>query len=333
MSEGMKETTGKIVNQKELHPLSGGVALLGELILLALSVLAFVWAGVQYGVMSPVLFGVLIAAGSVGCTVFCILLAGFRVVNPKEALVLVLFGRYYGTILKEGFYFVNPFSTGVNPTSKSTVSVSTGKVSYSAGSLGKKVSLKTMTLDNEKQKVNDELGNPIIIGAVVIWRVVNPTKAVFHVENYKSYLSIQCDSIIRNVARTYPYDDVDDDSVDEKSLRGSSQEVAEKMKEELQDRVEIAGIEVLEVKITHLSYAPEIAAAMLQRQQAAAIIAARQKIVEGAVSMVEMAINKLNEHEVVELDEERKAAMVSNLMVVLCGNKDAQPVVNSGSLY
>ena len=197
----------------------------------------------------------------------------------------------------------------------------------------KKISLKAMTLNNQKQKVNDELGNPIIIGTIVIWRVINPTKAVFNVENYKTFLSIQCDSTIRNVARLYPYDSEDTEDYSEKSLRGSSQEIADKLKEELQKRVEIAGIEVEEVRITHLSYAPEIAAAMLQRQQAEAIIAARKKIVEGAVGMVEMALNSLSEKEVVELDDERKAAMVSNLLVVLCGSKDAQPIVNSGSIY
>ncbi len=164
-------------------------------------------------------------------------------------------------------------------------------------------------------------------------RVINPTKAVFNVENYKTFLSIQCDSTIRNVARLYPYDSEDTEDYSEKSLRGSSQEIADKLKEELQKRVEIAGIEVEEVRITHLSYAPEIAAAMLQRQQAEAIIAARKKIVEGAVGMVEMALNSLSEKEVVELDDERKAAMVSNLLVVLCGSKDAQPIVNSGSIY
>ena len=195
----------------------------------------------------------------------------------------------------------------------------------------KKVSLKTLTLNNEKQKVNDELGNPVEIGAVVIWKVTNPTKAVINVENYKNYLSIQCDAIIRNTARMYPYDT--SEKGDEKSLRGSSQEIAEIMCKELQEKVENAGIKILEVRITHLAYAPEIASAMLQRQQAAAIIDARQKIVEGAVGMVEMALDKLNENDIVELDEERKAAMVSNLLVVLCGNKDAQPIVNSGSLY
>ena len=193
--------------------------------------------------------------------------------------------------------------------------------------------MRTMTLDNKLQKVNDQLGNPVEIGAVVIWKVVNPTKAVINVENYKNYLSIQCDSIIRNTARQYPYDMNEGDGADEKSLRGSSQEIAAIMSRELQERTEDAGIRILDVRITHLAYAPEIASAMLQRQQAAAIIDARQKIVEGAVGMVEMALHKLNENDIVELDEERKAAMVSNLLVVLCGNKDAQPIVNSGSLY
>jgi regulator of protease activity HflC (stomatin/prohibitin superfamily) len=199
-------------------------------------------------------------------------------------------------------------------------------------SLGKKISTKTLTLNNDKQKVNDVLGNPIIIGAIVIWRVSDPTKAVLNVENYKTFLSIQCDSTIRNIARLYPYDSMENDS-DEKTLRGSSQEIADNMREELQQRVNVAGLEIKEVRITHLSYAEEIAAAMLQRQQAVAIIAARQKIVEGAVSMVKMAIDQLGEEQVVVLDEERKAAMVSNLLVVLCGNKDAQPIVNSGSIY
>ena len=199
---------------------------------------------------------------------------------------------------------------------------------------GNKISLKAMTLNNEKQKINDKLGNPIIIGIVVIWRVTNTAKAVFNVDNYKEFLSIQCDSALRNVVRLYPYDISEDgDGVEEKSLRGSSQEIADILKEEIQKKVEIAGLEISEARITHLAYAPEIAAAMLQRQQASAIIDARKLIVEGAVGMVEMALNKLGENDIVTLDEERKAAMVSNLLVVLCGNKDAQPIVNSGSIY
>lgn len=333
MDREMKQQSAKNIEQKELHPLSGGLMLVVELVLLLASVLIMVWAGMQSYRIGPVMLGVLITAGVLGITLFCILLCGFRVVNPKEALVLVLFGKYHGTILKEGFYFVNPFCFGVNPAAKLTFTAATGKVGGSVNMGKKTVSLKTMTLDNDKQKVNDELGNPIIIGAVVIWKIVNPTKAVFHVENYKAYLSIQCDSIIRNVARMYPYDVTDDADTDEKSLRGSSLEIAQRMQAELQERVEMAGIEVQEVKITHLSYAPEIASAMLQRQQAVAVIAARQKIVEGAVGMVEMALSKLNENDIVNLDEERKAAMVSNLLVVLCGNKDVQPIVNSGTIY
>ena len=243
-------------------------------------------------------------------------------INPNEALVLALFGNYYGTLKKDGFYWVNPFVSPINPTVKD-IPANTGRA--------KKVSLKTRTLNNEKQKVNDAMGNPVEIAAVVIWRVVDPTKAVLNVENFNDYLSIQCDSIIRNTTRIYPYDAAE--GGDEKSLRGSSQEIADIMQAELQEKVENAGIEILDVRITHLAYAPEIASAMLQRQQAAAIIDARQKIVEGAVGMVEMALDKLGENNIVELDEERKAAMVSNLLVVLCGNKDAQPIVNSGSLY
>ena len=197
--------------------------------------------------------------------------------------------------------------------------------------VSKKISLKATTLNSEKQKVNDSDGNPVEIGVVVIWRVVNPTKAAFDVDNYKTYVSIQCDASIREIARQYPYDI--SEHGDEKSLRGSSQEVAGELQKVLQSRADMAGIEIMEAKITHLAYAPEIAAAMLQRQQATAIIAARQKIVEGAVGMVEMALKKLADNKTVDLDDERKAAMVSNLLVVLCGNKDAQPIVNSGSIY
>ena len=246
-------------------------------------------------------------------------LLGLKVLHPNEAIVLTLFGKYHGSIKKDGFFWVNPFCSTYNPAAGAAVGV------------GRKISLKAMTLNNEKQKVNDEEGNPIEIGVVVIWRVVNTARAVFHVENYATFISTQCDAAIRQVARQYPYDV--SENGDEKSLRGSSVEIAEILRQEIQSRVLVAGIEVSEARIAHLAYAPEIAAAMLQRQQASAIIAARQKIVDGAVSMVEMALKKLSENGVVELDEERKAAMVSNLLVVLCGNKDAQPIVNSGSLY
>ena len=269
---------------------------------------------------------ILIIAGVIAAVLCIILCCGFRVVNPNEAMVFTLFGQYYGTIKSEGFYYVNPFVSAVVP----------AKPVSGKNVLEKKVSLKTLTLNNEKQKVNDALGNPVIIGAVVIWKVVNPTDAVFNVENYKTFLSTQCDSIIRKIARLYPYDlmtDEEDEESGEKTLRGSSQEIAESMCKELQKKVGNAGIQVEEVRITHLSYAEEIAAAMLQKQQASAVIAARKKIVEGAVGMVQMAINQLGEEEIVILDEERNATMVSNLLVVLCGNKEAQPVVNSSSIY
>jgi regulator of protease activity HflC (stomatin/prohibitin superfamily) len=278
--------------------------------------------------------------------------AGLRVIKPNEALVLTLFGRYYGTIKREGFYWVNPFCSAVNPAagrqgtttgqvnsdaSASSTTVSIGGIPIQTtanGLLNKKVSLKVMTLNNDRQKINDQLGNPINIGIVVVWKVTDPTKAVFNVDNYKEYLSIQCDSALRNIVRLYPYDVYGDDKDNnEKTLRGSSQEIADKLKDEIQAKSVIAGIEIIEARITHLAYAPEIAAAMLQRQQASAIIDARQMIVEGAVGMVEMALAKLNENNIVTLDDERKASMVSNLLVVLCGNRDAQPVVNSGSLY
>lgn len=273
------------------------------------------------------------------CLIGPILFGGLKVVKPNEALVFTLFGKYHGSLRKPGFFFVNPFVQAMHPASTREAAaaaadkaVASGRTSTGTAGVqqaGKAISLKAMTLSNDKQKVNDALGNPIIIGIVVIWKVVNPTKAVFNVDNYPEFLSIQCDSALRNIVRLYPYDSTDD----EMSLRGSSQDVAQKLKDEIQAKTASAGIEILEARITHLSYAPEIAAAMLQRQQASAIIAARQMIVEGAVGMVEMALAKLSDNNIVELDEERKASMVSNLLVVLCSNKDAQPVVNSGSIY
>lgn len=261
------------------------------------------------------------------------LMAGLKILNPNEALVFTLFGKYHGTLKKDGYYWVNPFCEGINPGAQpASMTTVNGNTSVTFGG-SRKISLKTMTLNNEKQTVNDERGNPIIIGTIVIWRIVDTTKAVFNVQNYRTFLSTQCDSATRNIARMYPYDLLEENSSNEKTLRGSSQEIAEMMKQDLQERVAMAGLEILEVRITHLSYAPEIAAAMLQRQQAEAVVAARKKIVEGAVGMVEMALAQLNDDDIVNLDEERKAAMVSNLLVVLCGNKDAQPIVNSGSIY
>jgi len=269
------------------------------------------------------------------CVIGPILFSGLKILKPNEAMVLTLFGKYYGTLRGEGFFFVNPFASAARSEGNSDLQINPDRSNKGQITLSnKKISLKTMTLDNAKQKVNDELGNPVEIGIVVFWKVVNTAKAMFNVDDYKNYLSTQCDSALRNVVRRYPYDvSFSNTSDDEKSLRGSSQEIAEQLKEEIQSRVNIAGLEIIEAKITHLAYAPEIAAAMLQRQQASAIIAARQMIVEGAVGMVEMALSRLSEGDIVKLDEERKAAMVSNLLVVLCGNKDAQPIVNSGSIY
>lgn len=341
MSNEEKKNGINLIDEKEIRPFSGGIMLLLVLVGFALDVLIVIAGCIKLDNGSMGIGGFLLTIGIIMFIVLCILLGGFHILNPNEAMVLTFFGKYYGTIKKEGFYYTNPFATAFNPASTRAAvtneKVGTGTTSTSAqasipATPGKKISTKTLTLNNEKQKVNDVLGNPIIIAAIVIWRVADPTKAVFNVENYKSFLSIQCDSTIRNIARLYPYDAMEDDS-DEKTLRGSSQEIADSMREELQQRVMEAGLEIKEVRITHLSYSEEIAAAMLQRQQAVAVIAARQKIVEGAVSMVKMAIDQLGEEGVVTLDEERKAAMVSNLLVVLCGNKDAQPIVNSGSIY
>lgn len=277
---------------------------------------------------------------------------GLKVLKPQEALVLTLFGKYIGTLKEAGFYFVNPFCIAVNPAARTRLGQSgdvntgnEGSKAFSGAELkalaeaSKKVSLKAMTLSNAKQKVNDVLGNPVEIGVAVIWRVENTARAVFSVDNYKEYLSLQADAAVRDIVKIYPYDvapNVDttgDGQSDDGSLRGSTTVVAERIRQMIQEKVSGAGLEILEARITYLAYAPEIAAVMLQRQQASAVIDARKMIVDGAVGMVEMALERLNEKGVVELDEERKAAMVSNLLVVLCGSHDAQPVVNSGSLY
>jgi regulator of protease activity HflC (stomatin/prohibitin superfamily) len=338
----------KVLNGKK----NGMFVLLAVLVLYIVDIAAIIWAAVQVD-ENPSAFSiaVLVVAIVVGSFAW-ILLCGLKVLKPQEALVLTLFGNYVGTLKENGFYWVNPFCVGVNPASKTRLNQS-GDVKDSSlqavlsGGTGqanvemptKKISLKIMTLNNSRQKINDCLGNPIEIGIAVTWKIVDTAKAVFNVENYKEFLSLQCDSALRNVVRLYPYDvspnvDTTGDGVaDEGSLRGSSEVVAARIRDEIQARVNEAGIEVVEARITYLAYAPEIAAVMLQRQQASAIIDARKMIVDGAVGMVEMALERLNEKNIVELDEERKAAMVSNLLVVLCGNHDAQPVVNSGSLY
>jgi regulator of protease activity HflC (stomatin/prohibitin superfamily) len=247
-----------------------------------------------------------VVAGIVGVLVCLLLLAGLKVVNPNEARVLQLFGSYAGTIREPGLRWINPFITT------------------------RRVSVRIRNFESQRLKVNDLEGNPIEIAAVVVWRVVDTAEALFEVDDYNNYVHVQSEAALRNLATSYPYDVHDDQHT---SLRGHTATVAEHLKREIQDRLAKAGVEVLEARISHLAYAPEIAAAMLQRQQAGAIIAARQRIVEGAVGMVEMALAMLSEKGVVALDEERKAAMVSNLLVVLCGERGAQPIVNTGTIY
>ncbi|MDE6845661.1 MAG: SPFH domain-containing protein [Lachnospiraceae bacterium] len=342
----------KILEEKLIQGKKNGLPmLLFTLLLYALSI-----AGIIIGIThDTTLTTTILVIGLLYVLFGWILFCGLKVLKPQEALVLTLFGKYVGTLKGDGFYFVNPFCSGVNPASHTKLSQS-GDVKGSGSPAGalviadssvsigqevptKKLSLKIMTLNNSRQKINDCLGNPVEIGIAVTWRIVDTAKAVFNVDNYKEFLSLQCDSALRNIVRIYPYDvapNVDttgDGMADEGSLRGSSEIVAGKIRDEIQSRVDEAGIEIIEARITYLAYAPEIAAVMLQRQQASAIIDARKMIVDGAVGMVEMALERLNENHTVELDEERKAAMVSNLLVVLCGNHDAQPVVNSGSLY
>lgn len=317
--------------EREVKAISGFLMLLLTVVLAVVSVVA-IGVGGSFHSTALVMLGIIIMI------FLCILPAGFKILHPNEARVFTLFGNYYGTLRRSGFYYVNPFVVSTTPTSPAGDRTRLSRNAGTAGIEGRKaISLKTQTLDNGLQKVNDVLGNPIVIGAIVIWRVENPTQAVFAVEHYSEYLKIQTDSTIRNTTRLYPYDvfseDEHDEGVKEKTLRGSSLEIAQTMQAELMQRVDDAGLIIEEVRITHLAYAEEIAAAMLQRQQASAIIAARQKIVDGAVGMVKMALDKLSEDGIVVLDEERKAAMISNLLVVLCGNRDAQPIVNSGSIY
>ncbi len=345
----MKE---KVLSKKK----NGMAALVGILLLFVVSVAGIVFGSILIAGNSKALklaAGIaLLVAGIVLVLTAFVLCGGLKVLKPQEALVLTLFGRYVGTLKEDGFYFVNPFCTSVNPAAKtklsqsgdvnapaSVLAITNNAVSAGMEAGSNKISLKIMTLNNNKQKINDCLGNPIEIGIAVTWKVVDTAKAVFNVDNYKEFLSLQCDSALRDIVRIYPYDvapNVDttgDGIADEGSLRGSSEIVAGKIRDEIQKRVADAGIEVVEARITYLAYAPEIAAVMLQRQQASAVIDARKMIVDGAVGMVEMALDRLSENHTVELDEERKAAMVSNLLVVLCGNRDAQPIVNSGSLY
>ena len=341
----------KILTSKN-HGLPVFLALIASFVI-AIAGMAFsVWRMTSY----PENWAVLFIICLVLCLAATILCCGLKILKPQEALVLTLFGNYIGTLKGPGFFFVNPFCSSFNPAAEtklnqsgdvdsgktnSVIKLATGnQTNLETGKAeSKKISLKIMTLSNSRQKINDCLGNPVEIGIAVMWQVKDTAKAVFEVDNYKEYLSLQCDSALRDIVRLYPYDiapNIDttgDGFADEGSLRGSSEVVAARIRDEIQEKVNVAGLEIIEARITYLAYAPEIAAAMLQRQQASAVVDARKLIVEGAVGMVEMALERLNEKHTIDLDEERKAAMVSNLLVVLCGNKDAQPVVNSGSLY
>ena len=342
----------KYTEEKILKPIKGFVPLFLIIVIILASIGLMILGGIlidEYD--SYVLGGISLVLGILLCIASSISFAGLKVINPNEAIVLSLFGKYIGTIYENGFWYVNPFASAIYPQAKiaeaknARLQAYAGKksqaevsASEAAIASAKKVSTKVCTFVNGNQKVNDKLGNPVEVSAIVIWKVVNATKAVLNVDYYKEYLSNQTDSTIRNVARLYPYDIIDDeddekDEINEKTLRGSATIIAEEMKKELASKVEDAGIEIVEVRLNQIAYAPEIAAAMLQRQQAIAVIAARKKIVEGAVTMVEMALDKLKEDDVVDLDEERKAQMVSNLLVVLCSSKEANPILNAGSIY
>ncbi|NHA07152.1 SPFH domain-containing protein [Mucilaginibacter sp. HC2] len=281
-------------SEKIINPPSGFFALV--LFVVFIIVAAF------YLVSIPALSGILLFVG----TVF--ILPGLIIVNPNESKVLTLFGQYIGTVKKDGYFWVNPFTAK------------------------KKVSLRAFNLNGQQLKVNDSIGNPIEIAAVIVWQIKDTAAAVFAVENYIQYVNIQSEAAVRHLANSFPYDNLEDENATI-TLRGGAEQVSQMLEQELNERLARAGIEVLEARISHLAYAPEIAHSMLQVQQASAIIAARKLIVEGAVGMVEMALNKLSEKNIVELDEERKAAMVSNLLVVLCGDKAVNPVVNTGTLY
>jgi len=288
-----------MIREQERPAVTGFGALAIFLPVLALGIYMFVQSVIAESPLRGVLSALVI--------VFAIfMLAGLFIVNPNEAKVLQLFGKYTGTVKTPGLRWANPFLTK------------------------RKISVRVRNFDSDKLKVNDTDGNPIEIAAVIVWKVVDTAEAMFQVDNYEDYVHVQSEAALRNLATRYPYDSHEDEKM---SLRGSTTEIAEHLRDEVQDRLAQAGVKVIEARISHLAYAPEIAQAMLQRQQASAIIAARTKIVEGAVGMVEMALARLSEQKIVELDEEKKATMVSNLLVVLCSEKATQPVVNTGSIY
>ena len=288
----------------------------------AITIIAYIAAGIYLLIAGPMF------------------LYGVKILEPNEARVFTFFGKYHGTLVGPGTFYVNPWLySPYTPNIKKPSSAEVpgkGKPEGESQNFeitlgGSKISLKTKTINNNKQKINDLLGNPIIVDTMVVWRIVDTAKAMFNVDNYLEYLSVQCDAALRNIVSLYPYDSPDDSN--KMSLRCSSQEIADAIKTEIQTAVKIAGLEVIDAKITNVYYAPEIANSMLQRQQASAVVDAKHTIVEGAVDIVEMALRRLNANDIVQLDDERKAAMVSNLLVVLCGTKEAQPIVNSGSLY
>lgn len=281
--------------EKIINPPSGYAAFALFLILLVLTAAGFVFEQIAIAVI-------------IGVVNFILVLPGLVIVNPNESKVLTLFGSYIGTVKHDGFFWVNPFT------------------------VKKKVSLRAFNLNGQQLKVNDKVGNPIEIAAVIVWQIKDTANAVFAVENYIQYVSIQSEAAVRHLANSFPYDNIEDETASI-TLRGGAEQVSVLLEKELNERLDRAGIEVVEARISHLAYAPEIAHTMLQRQQASAIISARKLIVEGAVGMVEMALNRLSEKNIVDLDEERKAAMVSNLLVVLCGDRSVNPVVNTGTLY
>ncbi|MEK7449296.1 MAG: SPFH domain-containing protein [Planctomycetota bacterium] len=280
--------------------------------------------GIMLGIRLLIVLPVIVILISIEVLIF----KGFFTLQPNEARVLVLFGKYVGTVKKAGFHWANPFAVHRGPWA---ISQSPGQDVYSKHKY--RISLRVRNFVTQTVKVNDQRGNPIEIGAVVVWRVEDTAKAFFDVDDYESYVKIQSETAVRYLANSYPYDHSGDVMGEELTLRGNSEIISVALVKELQERLSKAGVVVEEARLTHLAYAPEIAGTMLRRQQAEAIIAARQKIVHGAVSMVEMALKELSEKQVVNLDEERKAAMVGNLLVVLCGETQAEPVINTGTLY
>jgi regulator of protease activity HflC (stomatin/prohibitin superfamily) len=330
LPESRRQTTRRhAMQERELRLGSGWTMLVVVLLWLVMTLGMFITAIVMATHNAEAVAAVLFVSTVLSGLGWLISLFGFIIVNPNEARVIQLFGKYVGTVKEVGFFYGNPFYTKTKLSQRvhtfETGMSSSDEKKDAAGNL-----LQASHTHRTPSKVNDRDGTPIEIAAVVVWRIVDTFEAVFHVDNYEEFVHIQSESALRNLASQYPYDQHDDSSW---SLRGNTADVADKLKVEIQDRMQKAGVEIIEARISFLAYAPEIAAAMLQRQQAGAVIAARQRIVEGAVGMVEMALDMLSQKKIVELDDERRAAMVSNLMIVLCGDRNAQPVMNTGTLY